>query len=159
MHKTFIILMKLTPNLPTHNAVQAVFDNYPPALRKKLLALRQLILDTAATTQGVGEIEETLKWGEPAYVTTQTKSGSTVRIDRKKDQDRYAIYFNCNTTLVDTFRSMFPHTFQFERNRALVFSLNDTLPTKELMFCIAMALTYHRKTTSISKSTPTHAPC
>lgn len=137
--------MKTKSNLPTHGAVQAVFDSYPPALRKKLLMLRQLILDTAASTQGVGEIEETLKWGEPAYVTTQTKSGSTVRIDRKKDQDRYAIYFNCNTTLVDTFRSMFPHTFEFEGNRALVFGLKDALPAKELAFCIAMALTYHRK--------------
>jgi hypothetical protein len=124
--------------------VQAVFDSYPPALGKKLLALRQLILDTAATTDGVGTLEETLKWGEPAYVTTQSKSGSTVRIDRKKNQDRYAIYFNCNTTLVDTFRSMFPDSFHFEGNRALVFDVGDVLPKKELGFCIAMALTYHQ---------------
>ena len=144
--------MKTKSNLPTHSAVQAVFDSYPPALCKKLLTLRELILDTAASTQGVGELEETLKWGEPAYVTTQTKSGSTVRIDRKKDQDRYAIYFNCNTTLVDTFRSMFPHTFQFEGNRALVFSLNDVLPNKELAFCIAMALTYHLNNSVSAKS-------
>jgi Domain of unknown function (DU1801) len=127
-------------------AVQAVFDSYPPKLRSKLLALRQLIIDTAASTAGVGTLEETLKWGEPAYVTTQSKSGSTVRIDRKKNQDRYAIYFNCNTTLVDTFRSLFPHTFSFEGNRALVFDLNDLLPVEELGFCIAMALTYHQKT-------------
>jgi Domain of unknown function (DU1801) len=126
-------------------AVQAVFDSYPPKLRSKLLALRQLVIDTAASTAGVGTLEETLKWGEPAYVTTQSKSGSTVRIDRKKNQDRYAIYFNCNTTLVDTFRSLFPHTFSFEGNRALVFDLNDLLPVEELGFCIAMALTYHHK--------------
>jgi Domain of unknown function (DU1801) len=126
-------------------AVQAVFDSYPPKLRGKLLALRQLVIDTAASTTGVGALEETLKWGEPAYVTTQSKSGSTVRIDRKKNQDRYAIYFNCNTTLVDTFRSLFPHTFSFEGNRALVFDLNDPLPVEELGFCIAMALTYHHK--------------
>ncbi len=150
--------MKIASNLPTHCAVQAVFDSYPPAFRKKPLAPRQLILDTAASMQGVGELEETLKWGEPAYVTTQTKSDSTVRIDRVRDLDRYAIYSNCNTTLVDTFRSMFPHAFQFEGNRALVFSLNDTLPTKELEFCVAMTLTYHSKTTSTSKTIPTHAP-
>jgi Domain of unknown function (DU1801) len=129
-------------------SVQAVFDSYPPPLRKKLLTLRQLILDTAATTEGVGTLEETLKWGEPAYVTTHSKSGSTVRIDRKKNQDRYAIYFNCNTTLVDTFRSMFPDSFHFEGNRALVFDVKDALPKKELGFCIAMALTYHQKKTS-----------
>jgi Domain of unknown function (DU1801) len=126
-------------------AVQAVFDSYPPKLRGKLLALRQLVIDTAASTAGVGALEETLKWGEPAYVTAQSKAGSTVRIDRKKNQDRYAIYFNCNTTLVDTFRSLFPRTFSFEGNRALVFDLNDPLPVEELGFCIAMALTYHQK--------------
>jgi Domain of unknown function (DU1801) len=128
-----------------HPAVQAVFDSYPPKLRSKLLALRQLIVDTAASTSGVGALEETLKWGEPAYVTTQSKSGSTVRIDRKKNQDRYAIYFNCNTTLVDTFRSLFPQSFKFEGNRALVFAVEDALPTVDLAFCIAMALTYHQK--------------
>ncbi len=136
--------MKATTAPLTNPAVQAVFDSYPPALRNKLLALRQLILNTAASTQGVGAIEETLKWGEPAYVTVN-KKGSTVRIDRKKGQDRYAIYFNCNTTLVDTFRSLFPHSFSFEGNRAMVFALGDSLPTQELAFCIGMALTYHQK--------------
>jgi hypothetical protein len=122
--------------------VQAVFGSYPPALRKQLLALRQLIIDTALATDGVGSVIETLKWGEPAYVTPR-KQGSTVRIDRKKGLDRYAVYFNCNTTLVDSFRSLFPHTFTFEGNRALVFNTGDKLPKKELAFCIGMALTYH----------------
>jgi Domain of unknown function (DU1801) len=126
-------------------AVQAVFDSYQPDLRNQLLALRQLILDTAAQTEGVGTLQETLKWGEPAYVTAQSKSGSTVRIDRKKQQSSYAIYFNCNTTLVDSFRSLFPHSFTFEGNRALVFDMSDLLPKEELGFCIAMALTYHLK--------------
>jgi Domain of unknown function (DU1801) len=126
-------------------AVQAVFESYPPKLRSKLLALRRLIFDTAASTSGVGALEETLKWGEPAYVTTQSKSGSTVRIDRKKNQYRYAIYFNCNTTLVDTFRSLFPQSFTFEGNRALVFTVEDAPPSDDLAFCIAMALTYHQK--------------
>jgi Domain of unknown function (DU1801) len=128
----------------TSPAVQTVFDSYPPVLCKKLLVLRQLILDTAASTEGVGSLNETLKWGEPAYITVN-KKGSTVRIDRKKNQDRYAIYFNCNTTLVDTFRSLFPHTFTFEGNRALVFEAGAALPKKELAFCIGMALTYHQK--------------
>jgi hypothetical protein len=138
-------MVKPISNAIADPAVQAVFDSYPPALRKKLLTLRQLILDTATSTEGVGTLNETLKWGEPAYVTAQSKSGSTVRIDRKKKSDSYAIYFNCNTTLVDTFRSLFPHSFSFEGNRALVFDVGDALPTEDLAFCIAMALTYHQK--------------
>ena len=38
-------------------------------MRKKLLHLRQIILDTASETEGVNELEETLKWGEPSYLT------------------------------------------------------------------------------------------
>ena len=126
-------------------AVAEVFESYPAALRRKLLALRELIFKTAASTAGVGELQETLKWGEPAYVTTKTKSGSTVRIAWKKSSPQhYAVYFNCNTTLVETFRSLFPREFKFEGNRAIIFSESEVVPTDSLAFCVGAALTYHR---------------
>ncbi|MEP6790955.1 MAG: DUF1801 domain-containing protein, partial [Ramlibacter sp.] len=62
------------------SAVAKTFESYPPDMRRKLLALREIILRTAAATEGVGPLQETLKWGEPAYLTSQSKSGSTVRI-------------------------------------------------------------------------------
>ncbi len=79
---------------PFQNAAAAkVFDSYPTQVRRKLMALRQLIFDTAAKTEGVGTLEETLKWGEPAYLTTQSKSGSTVRIAWKPARrQHYAMY-------------------------------------------------------------------
>ena len=131
---------------PIENAAVALaFDAFPPAMRRKLMALRKLILDTAAATEGVGEIEETLKWGEPAYVTAQSKSGSTVRIGWKKSApSQYAMYFNCQTNLVETFRTLFPREFSFEGNRAIVFTASDSLPRDALAFCVAAALTYHR---------------
>jgi Domain of unknown function (DU1801) len=125
--------------------VAKVFEAYPPEARRRLFALRKLIFETAASTLGVGELEETLKWGEPAYLTTKSKSGSTIRIDWKKSTPKkYAVYFNCNTTLIETFKSLFPHDFKFEGNRAIVFDLDDTVPVDSLTFCIAAALTYHR---------------
>ena len=125
--------------------VAKTFASYPPAPRRKLLALRELILKTAAATPAVGPLDETLKWGEPAYVTSQSKSGSTIRIAWNKARPtQYAMYFNCRTTLVDTFRTMFPADFRFEGNRALVFDEADALPTEALAFCIGAALTYHR---------------
>lgn len=124
--------------------VATVFDNYSPALRRKLMQLRQMILDTAAEIDGVGELEEALKWGEPAYITSESKSGSTIRIDRRKSSDtQYAMYFHCQTTLVDTFRTAFPNEFRFEGNRAIIFEYDDDVPVKELKTCIAWALTYH----------------
>lgn len=127
------------------SAVGDVFRSYPAALRKRLMFLRQLIFEVASKTEGVGDLEETLKWGEPAYLTAESKSGSTIRIDRKKGGDgQYAMYFHCQTTLVDTFRTLFPTQFKFEGNRSLVFNAADEVPVKELSSCIAMALTYHR---------------
>ncbi len=125
--------------------VAAVFDRYPPRFRRKLLALRELILETAASTRGVGPIEETLKWGEPAYLTSETKSGSTIRIQWKRSAPReYSICFHCQTTLVSDFREQFPHEFNFDGNRRIVFSEKDRVPKGPLSMCIAAALTYHR---------------
>ena len=125
--------------------VKALFDSLSPVQRNKLLRLRSLIFEVASVTEGVGELEETLKWGEPAYLTTQSKSGSTVRIGYKKsDPTRYAIYFNCRTDLVHRFRTALPSAFHYEGNRAIVFSECDSIPEDELRICLSMALTYHR---------------
>lgn len=119
---------------------------YPKEVRDSLARLRALILDTAAQTEGVGRVEEALKWGQPSYLTPETGSGSTVRIDAiKGDPTRYAIYFHCQTDLVETFRRLYPRSFAFEGNRALHFRVGDTLPEAELRHCISLALTYHAR--------------
>jgi len=134
-------------NLKRHKIpddVASVLDSYPVAQREKLLALRHLILDTANTTPGVGQIEETLKWGELSYLTSETKSGSTLRIGPyKRKPDQFAIFFNCQTNLVETFRQMFSDQFQFEKNRAIWFHVDDVIPVEELRLCIAKTLCYH----------------
>jgi len=127
-------------------AVAAHFESYPPVVRKKMLALRELVFATAEKIEGVGELQETLKWGEPAYVTAQTKSGSTVRMDWKaRAPEQYAMYFHCQTGLVESFKTMFPHDFKFEGNRALVFALSEKVPADALAFCIQASLTYHSR--------------
>ncbi len=134
--------------MPTKPAPEAAatYASYPAALRKRVLALRELILDVAATTPGVGTLEESLKWGEPAFVTAKSKSGSTVRIAWKKSRPtQYAMYFSCQTTLVDSFKTIFPTAFKFEGNRALVFEAHDEVPFAALRICVEMALTYHAK--------------
>jgi hypothetical protein len=134
--------------------VATVFNAYPKELKPKLLFLRQLIFDVASQTRGVGELEETLKWGQPSYLTTQSKSGSLVRIDQVKSQPgAYAMYFHCQTTLVDTFKEMFGDRFKFEGNRAIVFKKSDRVPVKELSQCISLALTYHRNDGASNKQT------
>ena len=124
--------------------VEVKFAGYPPRLRDKLLRLRRLIFETAAATAGVGELEETLKWGQPSYLTLRPKTGSTIRIDRADPAGaRYAMYFHCQSRLVETFRELYPDRFRFEGNRSLVFALDDPVPEGALRHCIALALTYH----------------
>ncbi len=121
--------------------VAAVFEQYPVKFQKKLLFLRQLILDTASQTDGVDFVEETLKWGEPSYI---TKTGSTIRIGWKKSNpSQYALYFNCKTILVETFREVYRDKFIFEGNRAIIFNEDDDIFVDELKQCISSSLTYH----------------
>ena len=125
--------------------IAATFASYDDAVRLELLALRELILDTAEETAGVGTVEEALRWGQPSYLTTETRSGSTIRIAPTgpgSDYD-YAMFFICHTNLIERFSHIFGDALAYDGNRALVFSVGDELPEDELRECVAMALTYH----------------
>ena len=131
-----------TLQLISHPEVAMVFANYPATVRSQMLALRALVIATAEEIEGLTLLEETLKWGEPSFV---TKHGSTLRMDWKaKSPDQYALYFKCTSKLVATFQLVFGATFQYEGKRALVFSLPQSLPIPEVKACIKAALTYHK---------------
>jgi len=126
-----------------HPEILKIFNNYPQPIRKRLMFLRQLVLDTAVETEGVKELEETLKWGEPSYI---TKNGSTIRMDWKESMpNQYAMYFHCKTRLVDTFKELYKDKLKFKGNRAIVFNEDDEIPVEELKHCIALSLTYHSR--------------
>ncbi|RYY76541.1 MAG: DUF1801 domain-containing protein [Gammaproteobacteria bacterium] len=126
----------------TDRAVAEVFESYPPAVRKKLLYFRTLIYEVAAKNTKIGELEECLKWGEPAYI---AKSGSTVRINWKPSSpEQLFIYFNCKTRLVETFKEIYGNSFCYQSNRALVFNVRDKIPLAALKHCILLSLNYHR---------------
>lgn len=124
-----------------HPKVNSKFESYPKEVKAKMDNLRNLILATASEIAHIEEVEETLKWGEPSYV---VKKGSTIRIDWKPNTpNQYALYFNCNTSLVETFKIVYGKLFKYEKNRAILFDLQENIPEKELKTCIKMALQYH----------------
>jgi hypothetical protein len=127
----------------TDPAVAAAFATYPEPIRSRLLGLRQQIFETAAATAGVGPLQETLKWGQPAYLTPQTRSGSTLRIDRVAGSDDVALYCHCQTDLISVFRELYPQRFRYQGNRALVLDQDRADAAQPLSHCIALALTYH----------------
>lgn len=122
--------------------VKERFESYPGFVQKQMYALRNLVIQTASEVEDLEKLEETLKWGEPSY---STKNGSTIRMDWKESKpDEYAMYFHCQTKLVDTFKELYREQFKFEGNRAIVFGCNEIIAENELKHCISIALNYHK---------------
>jgi hypothetical protein len=116
--------------------VAEIFNRYPEAIRDKMLFLRQLVFEVAEESEEIGEINETTKWGEPSYLVS---GGSTLRMDWKASKPKqYAMYFHCQTRLVDTFKEIYGRLFHFEGNRAIIFHEDDKVPVEELKHCIAL---------------------
>ena len=115
------------------------FASYPESVRSQMYRLRDLILSVAEEAN-LGPVSESLKWGEPSF---QVKGGSPVRIDWKpRFPEQYAVYFNCNTSLVETFRELYGDQLRFQGKRAIVLRLDEPFPEKMLAHCLAMALQY-----------------
>jgi len=128
--------------LITDPQVDLIFENYPNAVRDKMQFLRELVIETAKEIESIHTLEEVLKWGEPSFV---TKNGSTLRMDwKEKTPHQYAMYFQCSSRLVNTFKLVFGAKFQYEGNRAIIFQLDQKIPQVELKQCIKATLTYHK---------------
>ncbi len=127
--------------------VKEAFAALPGTARDGLLQLRSLIFQAAAeNVSAVGRLEETLKWGQPSYLTPETKSGSTIRlgVPRSPDHD-YALFVHCQTDLTEQFETNYPGEFEFEGTRALLFKADRPIQADALKHCIGMALTYHAR--------------
>jgi Domain of unknown function (DU1801) len=125
-------------------AVKAAFDAYPQEMRLALRELRATILDVADALKAVGAIEESLKWGQPAYRPIGDRVGTTIRVGPMPNSETdYALFFHCQTSLAEDFETLYPGLFRIVNDRALVFSLGEVPPETPLRHCIGLALTYH----------------
>jgi hypothetical protein len=126
----------------TNPKVQAAFDAFPAAARETAMVLRDLIFDEAAQNNAVGALDETLKWGQPSYLTTASKSGTTLRIGVPK-QGGCAIYAHCATTVISSYAEAFSDRDVIEGNRAVHFASARDLAPDRIRLLIRHALTYH----------------
>ena len=121
--------------------VELKINSYPKSVQSYLFELRSLVLTTAKTLN-LGEVEESLKWGEPSY---SVKGGSPIRIDWKpKSPNCIYLFFVCSTKLVDTFKELYGDELIFEGNRAIVLNMSERLPIDGLRHCIELALNYEK---------------
>lgn len=123
--------------------VLAAFDAIPPANRDTLLTVRELILEVAQQNPRIGQLEEALRWGEPAYITTRNKTGSTIRLGIEKRTGSPALFFNCKTPLVEEFRQTYGTAMNYSKNRAILLDTDVDQLSDMLTSCIAASLTYH----------------
>jgi hypothetical protein len=115
-----------------------------PKTRDRLMAIRDLIL-AAAKAEEIGLLEETLKWGEPAYLPKRPRIGTTLRLGWSDGpKARVTLFVPCQTRLIDLYRARFPDGFAYEGARAVHISMATPLPEAEVQQMAAMALTYHR---------------
>ncbi|WP_321490599.1 hypothetical protein [uncultured Hyphomonas sp.] len=123
-----------------------VYETYPRKARGQLLLVRTILYETAHSLPGAGRITETLKWGEPAYLTERPKSGTTIRLAwSPRRPDSAGIFVNCQTTLLDEWRALYGETLDLVGNREIRLPLGQTLPAEPVRHCLAMALTYHQR--------------
>jgi hypothetical protein len=119
--------------------IAAVFDSLPPDIAYVLRAVRLDILNAAGTTAGVGQLIETLKWGEPAYLTEAPKTSTTLRLGRIGGQA--AVMVPCSTTIIEDARAIFGDVLELSGKRGLILGGDAQM----LAHVIHAALTYHMR--------------
>ena len=132
-----------SPAMPAHVAV--AFERLPKETHKPLRILRDLIFEEAMRL-GVGPITETLKWGEPSYLTEKSRSGTTIRFGHHDSKPgHYAVFFHCQTTMVSDIRKRFGDSFLYQGNRAVFACVHDAVARDRWRECFEMALLYKRR--------------
>ncbi len=139
-------------------AVENTFNAYPEMVKQKLLFFREIIFQTANDSEEIGNIEETLKWGDPSYLTYLPKSGTTIRLSRvRADNEKYAISVHCQTSLVPEFKEIYPE-LEYDGNRSLILNINSELPVAKVKHFIFSALTYHHRKNMVLRFKSNYMP-
>ena len=106
-----------------------------------LTELADLIREVGNDLDEIGELVETTKWGQQSFLPSRPRVGTTIRIDQP-DEASVALYVHCQTSLVDTFRTLFPE-LDYLGERGIRFRANEPLPGEEIRVCVTAALLYH----------------
>ncbi|MEM7270889.1 MAG: DUF1801 domain-containing protein [Pseudomonadota bacterium] len=130
----------MTP-LFANPAVADAFAAFPGEAREGLLRLRGLIFEIADEEQ-VGPLTETLKWGQPAYLTEASKAGTTIRLGLPKTGG-WGLYVHCQTSIIGEARDALGDQMTFDGNRGVLLTGGEAETL--LRPLIRRALTYRQR--------------
>lgn len=129
--------------------IQQTFDNYHPQTKKQLLKIRQWIFEigesSGESASEIGQVQECLKWGDPSYLTSSPKSGTTLILSQlKSEPSKYGLFVHCQTSLIEDFRVAYPD-LPYDKNRGVLFDSQAPIQTDVIKQFIYLALTYHAR--------------
>lgn len=131
----------MTPEFASED-VERTFESADREARKGLLTLRALIFESAKALPQAGRVEETLRWGQPAYLTPDTKAGTTLRLGPHK-QARFALFVLCQSRVIPDYIAAFPAWDRIDGTRAVLFDCAEEVEPLRHGWLIRHALTYH----------------
>ena len=124
--------------------ILARIETRPAAAQAHFVALRGIVHDVAASAD-VGPLDESLKWGQPAWRPKRARTGTTLRVDWvPATADRLGVFVDCKTDLAAQMDHRFPGRFHNDGRRALGFDLDHPLDADAAWQLAHLALTYHR---------------
>ena len=129
------------------NLFQDILSHWPQAAQTYFSTLRDIVRDTAKVAK-IGDVTKILKWREPAWLPTTSGIGSTLRASwSPKRPEALGLFLNCNSTLPETMRSLYPTTFEFDGKRSVFLPLDCPIPIDALHHYGHLTLSYNRTKT------------
>lgn len=118
-------------------------SRWPEPAQLRLQAMRSLFHEVAATA-GIGPLDESLKWGQPAWRPNKPRTGSTLRLNWSTAEPASMMaYVDCKTDLAAQMQTRFPNLPGNDGRRALRFDLTGS--DDEALWQLAhLTFTYHR---------------
>ncbi|WP_299499131.1 hypothetical protein [uncultured Roseobacter sp.] len=119
--------------------------SWPVPARDLFCRIRETVHDAAARAE-IGPLTETLKWGQPSWLPRKPRIGTTLRCGWDPDTpEQFSLYVHCQTTLIETMKTLYPNAFEYDGNRAMRMPLNGPSSLHAIDHCAFLTLTYHRK--------------
>ena len=102
------------------------------------------VFQDAAKQADVGTLEESLKWGQPAWRPARPRTGSTLRLFWTPSRATVMqVFVDCKTDLAARMQTLYPDLCNDGRRR-LEINIADALPEQGLAHLAQMTFTYHR---------------
>lgn len=128
-------------NVP--NSVHAEVITWPKAAQDSFRHLRAVFLATAETAQ-IGPLDETLKWGQPAWRPRKPRTGATLRMTwMPSEPDHLVILVDCKTDLAVRMRTLYPNLGINDGQRRIALCLHRPHSEEPLRHLAAMTFCYH----------------